>query len=100
LGPALKKKAHSKYTTVQVEEVGALFDAGLTGPQIAAKTGYPLSTVYVLLRRAGKDARLLTRGADVPFVRKWIAEASPEGGVLTEIVGTGPYQFVEYRTEE
>jgi hypothetical protein len=54
LGPALKKKAHSKYTTVQVEEVGALFDAGLTGPQIAAKTGHPLSTVYVLLRRAGR----------------------------------------------
>jgi len=31
---------------------------------------------------------------------KEIAEASPEGGVLTEIVGTGPYEFVEYRTEE
>ncbi|MCZ6775005.1 MAG: ABC transporter substrate-binding protein [Ignavibacteria bacterium] len=31
---------------------------------------------------------------------KEIAEASPQGGALNEIVGTGPYQFDEYRTEE
>lgn len=31
---------------------------------------------------------------------KEIAEASPQGGALTEIVGTGPYQFNEYRTEQ
>ena len=29
-----------------------------------------------------------------------IAEASTQGGVLTEIVGTGPYRFVEYREEQ
>ncbi len=31
---------------------------------------------------------------------KEIADSSPQGGALTEIVGTGPYQFEEYRTEQ
>jgi peptide/nickel transport system substrate-binding protein len=30
---------------------------------------------------------------------KEIAEASPKGGSLTEFIGTGPYQFVEYRPD-
>jgi peptide/nickel transport system substrate-binding protein len=31
---------------------------------------------------------------------KEVVEASPRGGALSEIVGTGPYQFEEYRTEQ
>jgi len=45
----------------------------------------------------------LILGADenkAVIMPKEIAEASPQGGVLTEIVGTGPYQFVEYKEEE
>ena len=29
-----------------------------------------------------------------------VAEASPDAGVLSEIVGTGPYQFVEHREDQ
>ena len=29
-----------------------------------------------------------------------IADSSPQGGALTEIVGTGPYRFEKYRTEQ
>lgn len=45
----------------------------------------------------------LVLGADenkAVIMPKEIAEASPQGGVLTKIVGTGPYQFVEYKEEE
>ncbi len=31
---------------------------------------------------------------------KEVVEASPRGGALSEIVGTGPYRFGEYRTEQ
>jgi len=45
----------------------------------------------------------LILGADenkAVIMPKEIAEASPQGGVLTKIVGTGPYQFVEYKEGE
>ena len=31
---------------------------------------------------------------------KGVAEASPEGGTLSEVVGTGPYRFIEYREDQ
>ena len=43
---------------------------------------------------------LLLLGSDenkAVIMPKEVAEASPEGGTLSEVVGTGPYRFVEYR---
>jgi len=45
----------------------------------------------------------LILGADenkAVIMPKEIAEASTQSGVLTEVVGTGPYQFVEYKEEQ
>ena len=90
LGPALKKKAHSNYTAVQVEEVAALFDAGLSGPQIAAKTGYPLSSVYALLRRAGRRRSKAAKPRKVHklpnAMRRRIAEAYEAGEPINKIM--------------
>ena len=46
---------------------------------------------------------LLLLGSDenkAVIMPKEVAEASPEGGTLSEVVGTGPYRFVEYREDQ
>jgi len=48
---------------------------------------------YLFLILGGDESKAV-------IMPKEIADASPQGGVLTEVVGTGPYQFVEYKEGE
>ncbi len=88
-GPALKKKKPTSYTTAQVEEVAALFDAGLSGPQIVEATGYPMSSVYSLLRRAGRRRSKAAKPRKVhqlpKALRRRVVEAYEAGEPISKI---------------
>lgn len=76
-----------KYSDEQIAEVGALFDAGLSGPKIAAHLALPISSVYTMLRRADRRRR---RDARVPLdatpaVRERIAAAYRAGESINAI---------------
>ncbi len=46
---------------------------------------------------------LLALGSDenkAVIMPKEVAEASPDAGVLSEVIGTGPYEFVEHREDQ
>ena len=89
-GPALKKKKPTTYTTAHVEEVAALFDAGLTGPQIVEATGYPMSSVYSLLRRAGRRRSKAAKPRKVhelpKALRRRVVEAYEAGTPINKIM--------------
>ena len=78
----------SKYSDEQIAEVGALFDAGLSGPKIAARLSIPISSVYVMLRRADRRRRRGVRLAldATPAVRERIAAAYRAGDTLNAIM--------------
>lgn len=89
-GPALKRKKPTTYTTAHVEEVAALFDAGLTGPQIVEATGYPMSSVYSLLRRAGRRRSKAAKPRKVhelpKALRRRVVEAYEAGTPINKIM--------------
>ncbi len=76
-----------KYSDEQIAEVGALFDAGLSGPKIAAHLALPISSVYVMLRRADRRRRREVRPvqAATPALCERIAAAYRAGESINVI---------------
>ena len=77
-----------KYSDEQIAEVGALFDAGLSGVQIAIELSLPVSSVYTMLRRADRKRRRDVRASldATPAVRERVAAAYRAGDTLNTIM--------------
>ena len=83
-----RRGARGKYSDEKIAEVVALFDAGLSGPQIAVKLTLPVSSVYTMLRRTDRRRRREARTSHhaKPAVRERIADAYRAGDTLNTIM--------------
>ncbi|MBK8085116.1 MAG: hypothetical protein IPK28_15565 [Devosia sp.] len=96
--------------TVDAEDVKASLErwraVGPKGPGLATVTSIdtpdPLTVVLNFSTPMGRFLLLMLGSDENKFVvmPKEIAEASTTPGKLTEVVGTGPYKFVEYAEDQ